>query len=105
MNLKKMTRTELRSKYLKCVKVQERTFAFYDLQNKIGKELNKRNRATIFKVACSVLKNRHFSNQFRAAQVYADAVLEDSNYFETDENHEIGGYYTKSGCPVTVWFD
>lgn len=105
MNLKKMTRSQLRNKYAKCVKVQERTYAFYLLQDEIGEELNKRNRASIFQTACRVLKNRNFDNQFRVAQVYADAVLNDANYFEMDESHEISGYYTKSGNPVVVYFD
>lgn len=103
-NIKKMTSSELRSKLMKCIKVQDRTDIFNNLQYDISCELNKRNRLKIFKVACGVLKNRHFSNQFAAAAHYADAVINSSDYFDTDDQHEIGSFYTKSGNPIIVYF-
>ena len=104
-NLNKMSSEQLRSKLSKCIKVQDRTGKFYDLQDKISAELNKRNRAAIYKEACRVLKNRNFPNQFAAAAYYADAVISGSDYFDTDDHHEIGSFYTKSGNPVVVYFD
>lgn len=103
-NIKKATSETLRSKLLKCVKVQERTASFNELQDAISVELNRRNRAAIYKAACRVLENRNFPNQFAAAAHYADAVINSSDYFDTDDHHEIGSFYTKSGNPVIVDF-
>lgn len=77
---------------------------FNDQAKAMHKELNRRNRAAIYLVACRVLKNRHFENQFAAAAHYADAVLNGCNYFSTDDYHEIGSFYTKSCSPVIVDF-
>lgn len=103
-NLSKMSSEQLRDKLAKIVRVQERTDAFDNLMYDIDAELNRRNRAAIYKVACRVLKNRHFSNQFAAAAHYADAVVNGSDYFSSDDQHEIGSFYTKSGNPVIVDF-
>lgn len=103
-NLSKMSSEQLRDKLAKIVRVQERTDAFDNLMYDIDAELNRRNRAAIYKVACRVLKNRHFSNQFAAAAHYADAVVNGSDYFSSDYHHEIGSFYTKSGNPVIVDF-
>lgn len=103
-NLSKMSSEQLRDKLAKIVRVQERTDAFDNLMYDIDVELNRRNRAAIYKVACRVLKNRHFSNQFAAAAHYADAVVNGSDYFSSDDHHEIGSFYTKSGNPVIVDF-
>lgn len=70
---------------------------YYDLIN----ELNRRNHALIFKAACKYCKN-HGQNQFYAARNYADAAINDCNYFESDTTHEISGFYTKTGNPVVV---
>lgn len=99
-----MSSEQLRDKLAKIVRVQERTDAFDNLMYDIDVELNRRNRAAIYKVACRVLKNRHFSNQFAAAAHYADAVVNGSDYFSSDDHHEIGSFYTKSGNPVIVDF-
>lgn len=111
-DIKKATSTELRSKINKINHLENGDMKYYEIaQNFIGlayeinKELNRRNRAAIYKVACQVLKNRHFPNQFAAAAHYADAVINGSDYFSTDETHEIGSFYTKSGNPVVVYFD
>ena len=77
---------------------------FSGLACEIEKELDRRNRAAIYRVACRVLKNRHFGNQFTAAACYADAVINGSDYFSTDDSHEIDSFYTKSGNPVIVDF-
>lgn len=103
-NLSKMSSEQLRDKLAKIVRVQERTDAFDNLMYDIDAELNRRNRAAIYKVACRVLKNRHFENQFAAAAHYADAVINGSDYFSSDDHHEIGSFYTKSGNPVIVDF-
>lgn len=103
-NLNKMSSEQLRDKLAKIVRVQERTDAFDNLMYDIDAELNRRNRAALYKVACRVLKNRHFSNQFAAAAHYADAVINGSDYFSSDDHHEIGSFYTKSGNPVIVDF-
>ena len=99
-----MTNEQLREKFAKCVKVQEKTCEFLDLQQKIAKELDRRNRAILFRACVQFLKNRNFSNQFRAAAVFADAVLDDPNYFCDSASYEIGRHYTKSGNPVVVYF-
>lgn len=103
-NIKKATSETLRSKLFKCIKVQERTANFYDLKDAISAELNRRNRAAIYKMACQVLKNRTFPNQFAAAAHYADDVINSSDYFDTEDNHEIKGLHTKSGHPEIVYF-
>lgn len=104
-NLSKMSSEQLRNKLNKIVRVQDRTDAFDYLIYDIDAELNRRNRSAIYRVACRVLKNRNFSNQFAAAAHYADAVINGSDYFSTDDHHEIGSFYTKSGNPVIVDFD
>ena len=75
---------------------------FEDLYIKLEKEINQRNRRRIFKECCSVLKLRHIDNQFKAAAIYADAALDDCDYFSTNQTYEIGSFYTKNGCPVLV---
>lgn len=110
-NIKKATSDELRSKLNKINHLENGDMKYYEIaQNfsglayEINKELNRRNHAAIYEVACRVLKNRHFENQFAAAAHYADAVVNGSDYFSTDETHEIGSFYTKSGNPVVVYF-
>lgn len=103
--LTQMTSKELRRKYAKILRVQNRTDVFNNLMYDISKELDRRNRAAIFKVSCRVLKNRYGINQFTAAAHYADTVLNGSDYFSDDEQHEIRGFYTKSGNPVVVFFE
>lgn len=110
-NVKKATSDQLRAKLNKINHLENGDIKYYKIaQNfrglayEIGKELNRRNRAAIYRVACRVLKNRHFENQFAAAACYADAVLNGSDYFSTDDHHEIGSFYTKSGNPVIVDF-
>lgn len=98
----KFSTEQLRDKLEKCYKVQERTGKFYELETALEYEINKRNRAEIFKVACRVLENRHFTNQFAAAAHYADAVIGGSDYFSTDSSHEIGSYYTKKGMGAVI---
>lgn len=110
-NVKKATSDQLRTKLNKINHLENGDVKYYEIaQNfsglayEIGKELNRRNRAAIYRVACRVLKKRHFENQFAAAACYADAVLNGSDYFSTDDYHEIGSFYTKSGNPVIVDF-
>lgn len=111
-DIKKATSTELRSKINKINHLENGDMKYFEIAEKfnglaynINQELNRRNRAAIYKAACRVLKNRHFPNQFAAAAHYADAVVNGSDYFSTDETHEIGSFYTKSGNPVVVYFD
>lgn len=103
-NVNNLTSTELRTKLKKIIKVSERTDAFESLGDKIRRILNQRNRAAIYREACRVLKRRNSPNQFAAAAQYADAVINGSDYFETDDHHEIGSFYTKAGEPVIVDF-
>ena len=111
-DIKKATSTELRSKLNKINHLENGDMKYFEIAEKfnglahdIEQELNRRNRAAIYKVACRILKNRHFSNQFAAAAYYADAVINGSGYFSTDETHEIVSFYTKSGNPVVVYFE
>ena len=107
-NMKKYGDKEIANLYkrldrVRCLK--ENVFYKYKFEpiwDKIGFEINRRNRAKIFKVACQVLKNRNFSNQFAAAAHYADAIMNDCNYFTMNESHEINSYYTRSRNPVLV---
>lgn len=110
-NIKKATSTELRSKLNKINHLENGDMKYFeiaeklnDFANEIHRELDRRNRAAIYKEACRVLKNRNFPNQFAAAAHYADAVINGSDYFDTDDHHEIGSFYTKSGNPVVVYF-
>lgn len=112
-DIRKLTSEQLRAKINKFVHLQngdgkyyeiaENNFAWYIRQVEI--ELDRRNRAAIYRAACRVLKNRYSANQFTSAAHYADAVVNGDGYFSTDNQHEIGGYYTKSGNPYIVYFD
>lgn len=104
-NFKKYTSDQLRNKLMKCYKVQERTGQFAELQYALSQELTKRARARIFHAACICLKNKNFPNQFAAAAHYADSVINGSDFFVTDDHHEIGSFYTKGKVPCVVWFD
>lgn len=102
-NLKKLTSDELRAKLKKCYIVADRTNAFENLSREIADILNCRNYTAIYNAACDVLKNKG-RNQFAASAEYAEAVINGSDYFSTDETHEIGSFYTKSGQPYIVYF-
>lgn len=94
----------LRDKYIKCLRVQDKTSKFYDLQEKLEKELNSRNRAAIFRTACKVVKNEGF-NQFMIAKRYADCVLNDPNYFVDMTQWEISSFDCKNNHPTVVYFN
>ena len=98
-DIKKATSSELRSKLNKINHLENGDMKYFEIAEKFN-----RSGAAIYKVACRVLKNRHFENQFAAAAHYADAVINGSDYFSSDDHHEIGSYYTKSGNPVIVDF-
>lgn len=101
INIKKASSNALRIKYIKCIKVQDRTTAFNSFMYEIDRELTRRAHAAIYKAACECVKNA-WGNQFTSAARYADAVINGSEWFSTDTTHEIGSYYTKSGHPVIV---
>lgn len=110
-DIKKATSTELRAKLSKINHLENGDMKYFEiaekfngLANDINQELNRRNRAAIYKVACRVLKNRYSENQFTAAARYADAVINGSDYFSSDDHYEIDGFDTKSGNPVVVIF-
>lgn len=95
-NFEKMTSEELRQ----IIGYTDNEKLIYDIEN----ELNRRNRAAIFKSACVCLRNCG-RNQFEAAATFADAVIDDDpSYFPTVDHFEIGSYYTKTKNPVTVYF-
>lgn len=99
---KNYTLTQLREKYLKCVKVEERTNRFLNLQYALDREISKRQRAKIYKTCCWALKN-YGSNQFFMAKMHTDAAMKE--LWASDDHYEIGSYYTKNKTPVLVWFD
>lgn len=110
-NIKKATSAELRFKLNKINHLENGNIKYFEIAQKfnnlaydISAELDRRNRAAIYKAACRVLKNRYSENQFVTAARYADAVINGSDYFSSDENHEIGGFYTKSGHPEIIDF-
>ena len=77
-------------------------YNFEPIWDKIGFEINRRNQVYIYKEACKHLRIGKYDNQFRSASRYANAVMDDCNYFTMNESHEIRGFYTKSGNPVLV---
>lgn len=111
-NIKKATSSALRSKLEKINRLENGDDKYFEIAEKfsglaydINKELNRRNRAAIFRAACQVLKNRYSENQFSAAANYADAVINGCEYFSNDSHHEISRYDTKDGTPFIVDFD
>lgn len=104
-NIKKADSDTLRKKYAKAIIASERRPIFYNLAMNIANELNRRNRAILYREACRVLKLRKFNNQFQAAAYFADACLDDPNYFCDMAYYEISGFYTKNGNPVCVFFN
>lgn len=100
---KKYTLEQLKSKYLKCCIVEERTSKFSNLQYDLMAEINKRQRALIYKACCKVLKNDGL-NQFYCAKVFADSVM-DKKIFASDDFFEIGSFYTKNKIPFVVYFE
>ena len=101
-NLNKMTFAELQKKYMKCIKVEERTSRFNSLAYDLSEEIYKRQRALIYKTCCWALKN-YGSNQFFMAKMHTDSAMNDY-VCTTDDYYEISGYYTKNRCPVLIWF-
>lgn len=99
---KNYTLTQLREKYLKCVKVEERTSKFLNLQYALDREISKRQRKMIYKTCCQVLKN-HGSNQFFMAKLHTDSAMKE--LWASDDHYEISSYYTKNKIPVVVYFD
>lgn len=107
MKLKKLSDTELATLYSRLHKVfmtHENIFYknFESLYCDLQREINIRNRGKIYKECCRVLKLRNCSNQFTAAARFADAALDDCDYFSENQTYEIGSFYTKNGCPVLV---
>lgn len=102
MNFKNYTLADLRKKYIKCVKVEERTNRFLNLQYALDREISKRQRAKIYKACVKVLKN-HGSNQFFMAKLHTDATMKE--LWASDDHYEISSYYTKNKIPVVVYFD
>lgn len=102
-NFKNYTLKQLRQKYIKCVKVEERTSKFLNLEYALEKEISKRQRALIYKTCCKVLKNM-FCNQFYSAKLFTKVVM-DKEVCASDDHYEIGSYYTKNKIPVVVYFD
>lgn len=101
--LSKMSDSELGMLYLRV----ERTlvaghYFFEELDYKLRKEINKRNWGKIYKECCRVAKNRYHRNQFRVAKDYADAILNDCNYFENLSSWELRSCETKSGNPYQI---
>lgn len=101
--LKKYTLTQLKTKYLKCCVVEERTSRFSGLQYDLMIEINKRQRALIYKACCKVLKNDGL-NQFYSAKIFTDSVM-NKEIFASDDSFEIGSFYTKNKIPYVVYFE
>ena len=113
LNIKKAPREILVKKLEKIIHLQNGAEKYLDLglhfDNLVGydirEELNRRNRAAIFKEACWCIENDGW-NQFYAAACYADSVLDNCNYFSDADHWEIGEFETKKGLgAVVVWFD
>ena len=103
--MRKLSSEKLRTKLAKIYKIEEkRGPEFENLRFEIETELNKRNFAAIYHAACRHLKLKRINNQFEAASIYADAVINGYDYAPTDTSHEIRGFDTKNGVPYTVYF-
>lgn len=103
--MRKLSSEKLRTKLAKIYKIEEkRGPEFENLRFEIETELNKRNFAAIYHAACRHLKLKRINNQFEAASIYADAVINGYDYAPTDTSHEIRGFDTKNGVPCTVYF-
>lgn len=101
-DVKNLSSFDLVKRIEKCNTVETRTNgAFNNVAYDCGQELAKRAYKAIYQVCCRCLKNRG-RNQFAAAKMFTDAVMNDSNFFAENKSYEIGGYYIKSGHPVVV---
>lgn len=105
-SIAKLSDTELATLYSRIFRVLEKHedifyAKFESLYEYLAKEINIRNRARIYRECCYSLKNNG-RNQFTAAAQYADAVMNDCNYFTENQTHEIGSFYSKTRCPVVV---
>jgi hypothetical protein len=106
-NLKKIPDVELATTFKRLERVclyHEKIFwdKFEDLQWELKKEIDRRNRALIYKEAVKHLRLGKYENQFSRASRYVDAIMDGSDYFTESESWEIGSFYTKSGNPVLV---
>lgn len=99
---KKYTLAELRKKYIKCVKVEERTSKFLNFQYALDREIEKRQRALIYKACVKVVKN-YGQNQFFMAKLHTNSAMK--KVWASDDHYEIGSHYTKNKIPVVVYFD
>ena len=89
--LSKMSDSELGTLYIRVEKtIAAGHYFFEELCDKLREEINKRNWSKIYRVCCRVAKN------------YADAILNDCNYFEDLSSWELRGYETKSGNPYQI---
>lgn len=98
MNYKKMTARQLFEEY-------RREFENDNLSNRTPcvVEINRRNRARLFKDACRFLKLRYAGGeQFMWAACYADAVIGDDNYNEMRIDWEMKPHETKQGFPILI---
>ena len=104
--IKYWTDTEIATLYSRLFKVLEKHEdifykRFESLYEDLKREIDIRNYGRIYRECCYSLKNRG-RNQFRVASEYADAVMNDCDYFTDSQSHEIGSYYTKTRCPIIV---
>lgn len=75
---------------------------FQKIYDDLKAEINRRNRAAIYKKCCFFLKNNN-ENQFSAAARYADAVInKDINYWPGDSFYEISQFDSKTKTPIIV---
>ena len=107
LNVKKLSDVELATLYKRLDNVflkKENIFykKFEDLYDILKHEINRRNRILIYHEACKHLKIGKYDNQFKCASSYADAVLNDCNYFETDSDWEMSSFHTKNGSPILI---
>ena len=82
--MRKLSSEKLRTKLAKIYKIEEKHGPeFENLRFEIETELNKRNFAAIYHAACRHLKLKRINNQFEAASIYADAVINGYDYAPT----------------------
>lgn len=102
--MKKYSRQKLIEELNRIFSYREKTedwSAYSILERELRDELDRRNRAAIFKKYCKYGKN-FMGNQFWSAAVYADKVLNDQNYFSDSDHWEIRSFDSKNGWGAVV---
>lgn len=100
LNLKKLSREELREQWKVVQKSCETSPLMLPLKMNIEDELDRRNSKLLYDVCRKVLRN----NSAEDCKRFVNGVLCGTHYHPFNDHYEIDGYYTKNRCPVVVEF-